>query len=390
MTTRVCFVTLSRSDYASLRPVIRAAAQDPAIDETVVAGGSHLLKRLGNSVDDIAADGIRIDNAIAFMSEQDDSDLDIARAYQLAYAAFVDYLADKAFDCVFVLGDRWEMLAVASAASMLRVPIVHHSGGDITQGAQDNQTRYAISVLSHIHLVAIDAHRERLLALGEEPWRVITTGEPSLTELETRIAKIPDIKRSLGIEKNRKFVLATFHPTTYDDMPLGDQINLFLEALQRIEHDIILTAPNPDPGSKLFLEKLTQFALGKANIHLIENLGADRYYAAMSRAEFMIGNSSSGIWEAPSFALPVINIGERQKDRLRRDNVIDVPMNIQAITSALTEIEALKLRLSESPPCNPYVRENTLQLICGSIKNAPDRQRLLAKTFIDPLRKQAS
>ena len=383
MPTKSCFITLSRSDYTSLRPVIKAAQRDSEIDAIVVAGGSHMLDRFGNSIEDIRSDGIDIDKAIDFLDEEDDSDADIARAFTRASQAFVEYLEAERPDSVFILGDRWEMLAVASVASLLRIPIIHHSGGDITQGSRDNQTRYALSMLAHIHLVALDQHRQRLLQMGEEDWRVVTVGEPALTEIAKQVSG--DVRAGLGLEAGAKFVLATYHPTSFDVLDFSDQVKAFLSALDLIDMDILLTAPNPDPGSNTTYQQLQSYAESRPKVQLFENLGADRYYAAMGAAEFMIGNSSSGIWEAPSFGLPVINLGNRQQDRLRAENVIDAALDQAAVGQALTQLDEVRSRKTVQQKHNPYVRDDTLALILDVIKRGTASDKLLAKVFRDPL-----
>lgn len=386
MGQKVCFVSLSRSDYTSLRPVIRAAQSDDQIEASVVAGGSHLLQRFGNSFENFKRDGIKVDHVVDFLNEQDNSELDIARAYGRAFQDFVEYLDSSCPDSVFILGDRWEMLAPATAASLLRIPIVHHSGGDITQGSQDNQTRYALSVLAHTHLVALEEHRKRLLHLGEEDWRVISVGEPALIEITQAVSN--EIGRELGLKPGAPFVLATYHPTSFETISFIEQVEFFVAALDLVELDIVLTAPNPDPGSNTFYEVLQNYASTHANVHLFENLGSERYYAAMNQAEFMIGNSSSGIWEAPSFGLPVINLGRRQQDRLRGKNVIDVDLDLAAVKQAIVQIGDLKATEALRKKHNPYAKENTLELILNALKTDVPRERLLAKVFVDPLKRR--
>ena len=383
MTDKTCFVSLSRSDYTSLRPVIRAARSDPEIEISVIAGGSHLLDRFGKSIDDFDRDGITLDRIIDFLKEGDDDEADFARAFVRACAAFTDYFDELRPKSVFILGDRWEMLAVASVASLLRIPIIHHSGGDVTQGSMDNQTRYALSALSNVHLVALEEHRQRLLCLGEEDWRVITVGEPALTGVQEHARG--DIRGELGLPADAAFALATYHPTSYESMDFADQVKTFVSALDLIETPILLTAPNPDPGSATTYRQLQAYAQSRKNVHLCENLGAERYYAAMANAEFMLGNSSSGIWEAPSFGLPVINLGPRQQDRLRGDNVIDVALNPSEVEQALRRLDEIRQREAVRQKKNPYVREDTLPAILNAIKLSADRNKLLSKAFVDPL-----
>ncbi len=383
---RVDIVTLSRSDYASTRPVIQAALADSKIEARVIAGGSHMLARYGHTIDELEADGIKVWQRAEFLSESDDSPAELAHAYGRAVAVFVSLFSRSQPDRVFVLGDRWEMLAVASAASMLRLPIIHHSGGDITQGSADNQIRYAISCLSHLHLTALPEHRDRLVAMGEEPWRVTVTGEPALTELAAYGARAGDIRAALGIEPKAPFVLATFHPTSFETCTPQEQAARFLACLDQILETIVLTAPNPDASSDIFYRMMKQYASENPRVKLVESLGADRYYAAMAEANFMIGNSSSGLWEAPSFGLPVINIGVRQQGRVCGKNVLHVPLDVAQISDAIQKLSHLSGRKKFQIKDNPYVRDDTLALILDSLKAPYDTSKLLAKNLVDPLK----
>lgn len=383
--TRVFFVTLSRSDYATLRPIALAALKDHAFDTVLVAGGSHLLSRFGQSIDSIRADGFSDLRIVDFLREDDDSDDDIAAAYARAVSGFVELLHADRPDYVFIVGDRWEMIAVATAASMLRIPVAHHSGGDITQGSADNQTRYVLTTLSHLHFVALDDHKKRLTHMGEEESRITVVGEPALTGLRDVAAKVPDIRTELGLKLDSSFVLATFHPTSYDALPPQGQVEIFLRALDMVADDIVLTSPNPDPSSGSFYEILSSYARRHPRVHMFENLGRDRYYAAMASARFMIGNSSSGLWEAPSFRLPVVNIGNRQKGRLHGQNVVHAELNIESIQSAIARVMQDSFCAALSASDNPYVREDGINLMLSVLKRPYSRDELLAKVFVDPL-----
>ena len=380
----VCFVTLSRSDYASLRPVALAAVADPDIDLHLVAGGSHALARYGNTLEQIRQDGLPVHAVAHFLRETDDSPADLAAAYARAVTEFVRIFTAQQPDYVFVIGDRWEMLAVVSAASMLQLPIVHHSGGDITQGSSDNQTRYALTTLAHLHLVALPEHRDRLLRMGEEDWRVVTTGEPALTALADYARAAPDIHARLGLQAGEPFVLATFHPTSFDAASPERQVDTFLRALDGVAGAVVLTAPNPDAASEMFLAKYRAYAAAHPNVRLYDSLGAQAYYAAMAQARYMIGNSSSGMWESASFRLPVVNIGPRQQGRVHGNNVVHCALDPQAIATAIAQAVDPAWRESFDGT-NPYVHRDTIALILGSLKHPWDRARLLAKRFVDPL-----
>lgn len=382
---KVHFVTLSRSDYATTRPIALAAQKDCEIEVVVSAGGSHLLARFGKTIEAVKADGLSVDYQPAFLRDEDNSEADIAAAYARAVAEFVEIFTKDQPDFVFIVGDRWEMIAVATAASMLGLPIAHHSGGDITQGSADNQTRYVLTTLSHLHFTALEEHSERLKKMGEESWRVTTTGEPVLLSLQDFADKMPDIHAALDIPQG-DFVLATFHPTSYDDLSFEAQVEHFIAALDEIEETIVLTAPNPDPGSNAVFEKLHAFAGAKDNIYMFEALGTERYFAAMDKAKYMIGNSSSGLWEAPSFALPVINMGSRQGGRVRGNNVVDCGFALEEIKAAMDKVQDPAFIASIQGKENPYIQENALELILGPLKVGHDKAKLLSKTFVDPLK----
>lgn len=380
----IYFITLSRSDYASLRPVAVAALKDSSIDAKIIVGGSHLLARYGHTIVQIKKDGLPVHDTADFLSENDDSPQELAMAYAKAAAEFVRIFSQGKPDYIFIVGDRWEMLSVATAASLLQIPIVHHSGGDITQGSSDNQTRYAITSLAHLHLVALPQHHKRLLKMGEEGWRVFTTGEPALTHLTNYTDKAGSIHERLNLKPSTPFVLATFHPTSFDTLPAEKQIEVFLRALGGIKDHIIITAPNPDSGSEVFLKKLRAYADSHDHVQLFDSLGTENYYAAMAQAKYMIGNSSSGLWEAPSFNLPVINVGSRQQGRTHGDNVVNVSLDEIEIKAAIHKVTRPDFKAGLSGK-NPYVQENTLEDILNVLKKSYDKAELLAKRFVDPL-----
>jgi UDP-hydrolysing UDP-N-acetyl-D-glucosamine 2-epimerase len=381
---RIHFVTLSRSDYATLRPVALAASRDPGIEAKVIAGGSHFAERFGHTLREVQADGYTRLETVPFLAEGDSDESQLAAAYVRAVDAFVVSLSADPPDFVFLVGDRWEILAPATAASLLRIPIAHHSGGDITQGSADNQTRYAVSMLAHLHFTALPRHAERLVRMGEEPWRVIASGEPALSGLGRASARVPDFRRRLGLGEGEPFALATFHPASFESLAPEGQIEVFLDALAGIGSAIVLTAPNPDAGSGLFYERISAFAGSHPRVRLVASLG-ELYYPAMASAEFMIGNSSSGIWEAPSFGLPVVNLGRRQDDRVRGPNVVDAPLDREAIARAIARVREPGFRAGLSARENPYVRPDTVEIILAGLKQERSREAWLAKVFVDPL-----
>lgn len=380
------FITLSRSDYTTLRPVFMQAATNPQYDAQLLVGGSHMLSRFGRSIDNIRSDGLSVTHEIDFMTDSDSTDPDITKAFARAVQCFTELFIEDRPEMVFIVGDRWEMQAVATVANMLHIPLAHHSGGDLTQGSDDNKTRYLLSTLANLHFVSLPEHKQRLIAMGEEPWRVHLAGEPALNHLVEMSLEHSEIKKTLGLTHSEAFVLATFHPTTFDTLPLEQQLDVFIAALTEIEEDILLTAPNPDPASKDYYLRLQDFAAQNNHVHFVENLGATKYYQAMAAAKYMIGNSSSGLWEAPSFKLPVINIGHRQDDRVRVANVIDTECDLEAIRQAIQAIECPEFKRDLEACTNPYVYPQGVELMLKMMLQHLNNPRLLQKTLLDPLR----
>lgn len=386
---RIDLVTLHRSEFSALKPVWRAAHRADGIEARLVAGGSHLLARFGASIEAVRAAGRAFGAEpaaeIAFLGDADDSDAQIAAAFARAAAAFAARFAAEPPDAVFLIGDRWEALAVACAASMARIPIIHHSGGDLTQGSADNQTRYAISQLAHRHLTALPEHAERLIAMGEEPWRVETVGEPSLAE----IGASPDPRGEIGLAPGAPFALATFHPSSFDTLPPEAQIRCFIGALSALDLALVITAPNADAHGGAFHRALQAFAAETPRALMVENLGERLYHAAMAHADLMIGNSSSGIWEAPSFGLPVVNLGRRQEGRRRGANVVDAPLQSEAIAAAVATARSDAFRTAARGAPNPYARADCVERIRAALEDATPAETLLAKRLIDPLARGA-
>ena len=382
---RLQFVTLSRSDYASTRPIVLAAQEESDFEVRMIAGGSHLLKRFGETLEEVQDDFPDL-ILLDFLDEKDDSAQDLARAFARAFECMVSALSSIPIDLVFIVGDRWEMLAVASAASMLRIPIAHHSGGDVTQGSADNQIRYTLSALSHLHFVALEDHRRRLLSMGEEEWRVYVSGEPALLGLKGLSENLTNPRVELGLGDSEPFVLATFHPTSYENSSFEEQIKIFIAALELIDSTVVLTAPNPDQHSGHFFKSLSDYASRRPRVHLFESLGSELYYAAMTEARFMIGNSSSGIWEAPSLGLPVVNIGCRQDGRVRAGNVVDASLCIDEISVAIRQVTGSGFREKLLGIENPYFKDDSIERILSVLREPYTREKLLAKKFVDPLK----
>jgi UDP-hydrolysing UDP-N-acetyl-D-glucosamine 2-epimerase len=287
-------------------------------------------------------------------------------------------------DLLILTGDRMELLPVASAAICLGIPIAHISGGEITEGAIDDSVRHAVTKLSHLHFASNAQHAKRLIQMGEEPWRVTTTGEPALDAIdELQPLSREELEQHIGIKLESPLVIVTYHPETLGNGDVEDFTNI-LEAIAQTPATYVFTFPNTDPGSAAIIEKLHHYSSKIKKSAICQSLGQQRYYSLMGIAEAMLGNSSSGLWEAPSFKLPVINVGYRQGRRLRAENVIDIPRPTpHSVVQGLEKALSPDFKHSLRHISNPYKMGNAVCNILQVIRQLPSRKKLLNKKFID-------
>jgi len=337
---RICVVTGSRAEYGLLYWLMRDVAADPALALQVAVTGMHLSPRFGHTVDAVARDGFTIDARIPFDLE-DASPAAIARQTGLAMAGFVDAFQSLAPDVVVVLGDRFEILAAAQAAALMRLPLAHIHGGELTEGMLDDSIRHAISKMAHLHFPAAESYARRLERMGEMPERVFMVGAPGLDH----ITRTPLLERA-ALEERLSFslrggplLLVTYHPTTLgrDHGWAADQL---VQALRGVAGArIVLTGVNADPGNRPMRERFERFAAELPGQVLIrESLGQQNYLSLMRVADAVVGNSSSGLIEAPAFRVPTVNIGSRQDGRLKAASVADCAEDQAAIAAALARV----------------------------------------------------
>jgi UDP-hydrolysing UDP-N-acetyl-D-glucosamine 2-epimerase len=380
---RIGIVTTSRSDYGSCLPILRAIQADPDLDLHLLVTGMHLSPEFGCTVKEIEAERIRIGDWVEMLLSSDSPE-GIAKSIGLGTIGFAQSFARIAPDILLLVGDRFELLALASAALPFRIPIAHVSGGDVTEGAVDNQVRHAISKMSHVHFVAMQEHADRLIQMGEEPWRVVVTGDPALDLIsQMRLMNRAELSESLGMELEPPVLLATFHPTTLGSVSVLDEVDSLLSALSRVEGAMIFTYPNADTHGRIIIERIREFISSRPKARLFFNLGQLKYYSLLAQVDLMVGNSSSGIWEAPSFRLPVVNIGDRQRGRLRAGNVIDVASDAEAIHRAIREGLTPAFRASLAKLQNPYGDGQAAPRIIEVLKQIEIGPALLQKRFID-------
>jgi UDP-hydrolysing UDP-N-acetyl-D-glucosamine 2-epimerase len=341
----------------------------------------HLAPEFGLTVKEIEADGFPIVDRVEMLLSSDTPEA-MAKSTGLGTIEFADALARHRPDILLIVGDRYELLSVACAALPLCIPIAHISGGDLTVGAIDNQVRYALTELSHLHFVAMETHAKRLRQMGEEPWRVFVTGDPALDLIhKMKFLSREELIECLGMDLEPPILLITLHPTTISSVSVSEEVDSLLAALSRVEGTLIFTYPNADAESRVIVEHIREFTTPRPRAGLFSNLGQLRYYSLLTQADLIVGNSSSAIWEAPSFHLPVVNIGERQKGRLCASNVINAVVDPDAIYQAIRKGLNPTFRASLRDLQNPYGDGHSVPRIVDALKHIELGPHLLQKHF---------
>ena len=320
---KIAVVTTSRADYSHLYWPLRELAADVTVELGVIALGPHLSPEFGNTIAEIEREGFPIKARIECLLSSD-TDTGMAKTIGVAILSLADTLASWRPDLMLLIADRYEMMAPASVAVALRIPIAHIEGGEVSQGAIDDQVRNALTKLAHIHFTSTETARCRVIAMGEEPWRVHHAGAPSLDHL--RRSKLLDrttLESRLGLTLQPPAILAAWHPVTILRDTNAEADALFA-ALAQAPGQLIFVYPNADAGSHELIERTRALAAARAHTHIFVNLDAVTYWSLLGQVDAMIGNSSSGIMEAASFALPVVNVGMRQQGRERARNILDV------------------------------------------------------------------
>ena len=339
---RVAIVTATRAEYGLLSGLIRELRkyEDKNFKTELIVTGTHLSEQYGRTIKEIEADGLRIDFQIAIPLESS-SEIDISVNQADTLIKFTELFAKERFDLVVLLGDRYEILAIAIAAGNTRTPIAHLCGGDTTEGALDEWIRHCITKISYLHFPTNELSRDRIIQLGEEPWRVFNYGSTSIDNIISQATMTKEEAiLSVGLQDCR-YALCTYHPVTMESGGVEAQMEAFLEAIKAYPWiEFIVTKSNADQGGAEINEILDKAKVNIPNLHVFNSLGVKRYLSLMKYAEFVLGNSSSGIIETPAFHIPTVNIGDRQRGRLQMESIIncesDAGSIIHAIQTALT------------------------------------------------------
>ncbi len=383
---KIAVVTSTRADWGLISPIAQALKERPEVDLSIIATNMHLDAARGMTVDEIVADGFEVTYRVE-MTPADDSPLAIAEAMSRCLSGMAAAFAELKPDLIVILGDRYEMLAVASAATVMRIPIAHISGGEITEGAIDDNIRHAISKLSSLHFATTDTHRNRLIAMGEQPSAVVNAGALGVYNIANlKLLSLPELEKQLGFAIRRPAAIVTYHPATNDTgASPSERFSALLSALDQFpELSLIITYPNNDPRSEGLIAMIEDYARRNDRVHAVPSLGRLRYLSALNAVDAVIGNSSSGIVEVPSAHIPTVDIGIRQRGRTAADSVIHCADDSDSIASAIGYALSADGKKKALEAENPYFNRSTVRLIVDKLLES-DPATLLPKRFHDIL-----
>jgi UDP-hydrolysing UDP-N-acetyl-D-glucosamine 2-epimerase len=378
MKKAIAVITSSRADYSHLYWPLRDLAAHPEVDLRLIALGPHLSPEYGRTVSEVEKDGFKIDARIECLLSSD-TDIGMAKTIGVATLSLADVLGAMRPDILLLIADRYEMLAPAAAALALRIPIAHIEGGEISQGAIDNAVRDALTKISHIHFTSTETARRRVISMGEEPWRVHHAGAPSLDHLRrSRLLTREEVESKLSLDLSRPPTVVSYHPVTLLRDPTAEA-DEFFAALGELRDPLVFCYPNADAGSRALIERARAFLAAAGEGRLFVNLDAVTYWSLLRHASLMLGNSSSGIMETASFALPTVNVGLRQKGREHGRNVLDAEARAESILEKVREAQSAEFRKSLAGMTNSYGDGHAAERIVKVLTTAPGAEVLLIK-----------
>ncbi|MDH3346507.1 MAG: UDP-N-acetylglucosamine 2-epimerase [Desulfobulbaceae bacterium] len=380
---KICFFTGSRAEYGLMRALMKAVQKDPKLELQLIVSGSHLEQNFGNTVQEIEKDGIPISQRLAIETLGDTPQATCA-AMAKVIANMGQTLEKFKPDMLIVLGDRFETFAAAAAATVSQVYLVHIHGGELTLGAYDDALRHGITKMSQLHLAATEEYRNRIIQMGEKPETVFNVGSPGVEATKNiQVMSRTELERELDFSLAQPSVIVTYHPETRDTLEPVTVMKDIIKVLDGIDKlRIIFTAANGDAGGREINEVIKEYTNEHPEKSLyVPSLGQHRYFSVLRLVDAMVGNSSSGIIEAASFGLPVVNIGERQKGRVRTKNIIDSPANSKAVQEACERALSADFRQCSGCVTNPYEKENTTFLIMEILQHVDTN--ITTKDFYD-------
>lgn len=379
---KICVVTGSRAEYSLLKPLLKAITEESTLELQLIVTGSHLSPEFGLTYREIEND-FSISLGLETLTSSDTS-VGIATSMGIGLIRFADAFKALKPDLLLVLGDRYEILSATIASLIFRIPVAHLHGGETTEGAFDEAIRHSITKMSHIHFVAADQYRNRVIQLGERPENVYQFGGLGVDSIRCcKLLTKEELELSLGVKFLDKNLLITFHPVTLEIKTASQQVSELLGALSELsDTNLIFTMPNADVDGRVIIQMIEEFCLKNSNAHLYASLGQVNYYSAIKYVDGVVGNSSSGITEVPTFRKGTINIGERQKGRLRAISVIDCDPTKDSILKAITKLYSEKFQEKLACTTNPYGNGGSVNKILKIIKSV-QLENLVKKKFFD-------
>lgn len=378
---KISVVTGSRAEYGLLSVVMKEIQEDPAFNLQVIVTGMHLSPEFGLTYTVIEKDGFVIDARVEMLLSSD-TPVGIAKSIGVGVSGFADVFNVLKPDLVVLLGDRFEILAAAQAALVARIPVAHIAGGDTTEGAFDEAIRHSITKMAHLHFVTNEAAARRVRQLGENPAHIYTVGSPGIDQIKRiKFLDRKELEKELGFTFQKRNILVTFHPVTLDSQPAGSQFQELVKAIDGLAKDVgvIFTMPNADTDGRAIIGMINDYVAARHHTKAFTSLGQLRYLSTVAHVDAVVGNSSSGLYEVPSFKKATVNIGDRQKGRLQAASVINCRPESADIVRAINE--AFTKDCSEA--VNPYGSGDSARKIVAALKTIPDYKALLKKHFFD-------
>ena len=379
---RIAVITSSRADFGLLYWTLRAIQEAPDLELDLLVTGAHLSPEFGLTIRDIENEEFQIGARIEMLLSSD-SGIGTAKGMGLGLLGFAEILGVHQPDLLLVLGDRFETFAAVAAAMPLHIPVGHIHGGELTQGVIDDLMRHAITKMSHLHFTATEAYADRIRQMGEEPWRIVVSGAPGVEAIRrTPRTPLEELRTQLDISLDGPSLLVTYHPVPGDAAGRQPGIESLLKALEAVDAEILFTYPNADAGGRAVIEAIQAFVASHGRSRLFVNLGQPAFFTLMANVSSMVGNSSSGLLEAPSFELPVVNIGDRQRGRIRAANVIDADSTVDGIVAGIQQALDPAFRRGLGGLRNPYGTGEASAIIVSTLRSAQLGPNLLCKAFV--------
>jgi GDP/UDP-N,N'-diacetylbacillosamine 2-epimerase (hydrolysing) len=383
MTRRICVVTGTRADYGLLRWVMQGIKDEPQLELQVLATGMHLSPEFGLTYKEIERDGFHIDRKVEMLTSSD-TPAGIAKSIGLGLIGCADALRELQPDLLVVLGDRYEILAAVAAALVARLPVAHLHGGETTEGAFDEAIRHSITKMSHLHFVAAEEYRRRVIQMGEQPDKVHLVGGLGIDNIRRlQLLDRPALEQALDFRLGAKNLLMTFHPATLDDASSREQMTELLAALDSLKDThLLFTLPNADTDSRVLIEMVRQYVATRPNARAYTSLGQIRYLSCVAHVDGVVGNSSSGLTEVPTFRKGTVNIGDRQRGRLQAQSVINCEPTRQSISAAVDRLYSADFQCVLAYVRNPYGEGGASERVVAVLRDC-SLEGLAKKPFFD-------